>query len=154
MRHVLLALALAISAAAPAFADTPNVGASAGKTGVIYKDPDCQCCIKWVEHMANAGFTLEARDVSKSQLVREKVRLGLSLPQTSCHTAEIGGYVVEGHVPANDVKRFLVEKPDAIGLAVPRMPVGSPGMEVGDAKEPYDVLLVKKDGSTEVFAKH
>ena len=82
MRHGFLALALVISAAAPAFADTPNVG-KPGKTGVIYKDPDCQCCIKWVEHMAKAGFTLEARDVSKSQLVREKVRLGLSLPQAS-----------------------------------------------------------------------
>jgi hypothetical protein len=104
--------------------------------------------------MAKAGFALEARDVSKSQLVREKARLGLSLPQASCHTAEIGGYVVEGHVPANDVIRLLAEKPDAIGLAVPRMPVGSPGMEVGDTKEPYDVLLVKRDGSTEVFAKH
>ena len=154
MRHGLLALALAISAAAPAFADTPDVGTSARQTGIIYKDPDCQCCIKWVEHMAKAGFALEARDVSKSQLVREKVRLGLSLPQASCHTAEISGYVVEGHVPANDVKRLLAEKPDAIGLAVPRMPVGSPGMEVGDTKEPYDVLLVKKDGSTEVFAQH
>lgn len=154
MRLSLLPLALVVFAAAPAFADAPNAGASADKTGVIYKDADCQCCIKWVEHMAKAGFTLEARDVSRSQLVREKLRLGLPLPQASCHTAEIGGYVVEGHVPADDVKRLLAEKPDAIGLAVPRMPVGSPGMEVGDTKEPYDVLLVKRDGSTEVFAKH
>jgi hypothetical protein len=145
MRRNLIGLLLVLAAAGPAAGET---------SGVIYKDPDCQCCIKWVEHMARAGFVLEPRNVNKSQLVREKVRLGLSLPQASCHTAEIGGYVVEGHVPADDVKRLLAEKPDAIGLAVPRMPVGSPGMEVGDTKEPYEVLLIKKDGSTEVFAKH
>lgn len=154
MRKTILSIAFAIGAASPASAGAPGPVASDGKSGVIYKDPDCQCCVKWVEHMAKAGFTLQARDVSKSQLVREKVRLGLSLPQASCHTAEIGGYVVEGHVPADDVKRLLQEKPDAVGLAVPRMPAGSPGMEAGDTKEPYDVLLVKKDGSTEVFAKH
>jgi hypothetical protein len=72
----------------------------------------------------------------------------------SCHTAEVGGYFVEGHVPANDVLRLLKEKPDAKGITVPRMPIGSPGMEVGDEKEPYDVILVKKDGTTEVYASH
>jgi len=72
----------------------------------------------------------------------------------SCHTAKVGGYVVEGHVPAADVKRLLAEKPDAIGLTVPGMPLGSPGMEAGDRREPYEVLLVRRDGSTAVFARH
>jgi len=72
----------------------------------------------------------------------------------SCHTAKVGGYVVEGHVPAEDVKRLLAEKPDALGVSVPGMPIGSPGMEQGDTKEPYDVLLLRKDGTAEVYAKH
>lgn len=139
------AAALSLIVALPALAQT---------AGVVYKSPTCGCCEKWIEHMAKAGFSLAPRDMSSGELMRQKVRLGLSGPQASCHTAEIGGYVVEGHVPADDVKRLLTEKPDAIGLAVPDMPVGSPGMEAGDAKEPYDVLLVKKDGTTEVFAKH
>lgn len=85
MRRSLLALALFLVTAVPAAAEV---------AGVVYKDPDCHCCIKWVEHMARAGFALEARNVSKSQMVREKVRLGLSLPLAACHTAEIGGYVI------------------------------------------------------------
>lgn len=139
------AATLSLIVALPALAQT---------AGVVYKSPTCGCCEKWIEHMGKAGFSLAPRDMSSGELMRQKVRLGLSGPQASCHTAEIGGYVVEGHVPADDVKRLLTEKPDAIGLAVPDMPVGSPGMEAGDAKEPYDVLLVKKDGTTEVFAKH
>jgi hypothetical protein len=138
-------LVFALMLAGPAVAQT---------TGVVSKSPTCGCCVKWVEHMEKAGFSLAPRDMSSGELMRHKLKLGLSGPQASCHTAEIGGYVVEGHVPADDVKRLLAEKPDAIGLTVPDMPIGSPGMEVGDKKEPYDVLLVKKDGSTEVFAKH
>ncbi len=130
------------------------VPAAAQTTGVVYKSPTCGCCVKWVEHMEKAGFSLAPRDMATGELMRHKLKLGLSGPQASCHTAEIGGYVVEGHVPADDVKRLLAEKPDEIGLTVPDMPVGCPGMGVGDTKEPYDVLLIKKDGSTEVFAKH
>jgi hypothetical protein len=138
-------LVFALVLAGPAVAQT---------TGVVSKSPTCGCCVKWVEHMEKAGFSLAPRDMSSGELMRHKLKLGLSGPQASCHTAEIGGYVVEGHVPADDVKRLLAEKPDAIGLTVPDMPIGSPGMEAGDKKEPYDVLLIKKDGSTEVFAKH
>jgi hypothetical protein len=83
-----------------------------------------------------------------------KASLGLKPAQASCHTAVIDGYVIEGHVPADDVKRLLAEKPDAIGLAVPSMPAGSPGMETGGTSEPYDVLLVRKDGTSEVWARH
>lgn len=88
------------------------------------------------------------------QLNQMKRTFGLKREQFACHTAIIDGYVIEGHVPADDVKRLVAEKPDAVGLTVPGMPIGSPGMEVGDAKEPYKVLLVKKDGTTEVWAEH
>ncbi len=123
-------------------------------TGTVFKSPTCGCCVKWIEHMEANGFSLAPRDMSSKALMRHKVKVGLSGPQASCHTAEIGGYVVEGHVPASDVKRLLAEKPDAIGLTVPDMPVGSPGMEVGERKDPFDVLLIKRDGTTEVFASY
>lgn len=142
--------AVLLFAAAPVLAQSTP----ANQSGVVYKSPTCGCCEKWVEHMQKAGFSLAPRDMSTGELMRHKVKVGITGPQASCHTAEIGGYIVEGHVPADDVKRLLAEKPDAIGLAVPDMPIGSPGMESGDTKEPYDVLLIKQDGSTEVFAKH
>lgn len=144
MRRSIRAFILLGLAAAPAFA----------VDGVVYKSPTCHCCIKWVDYMQKSGITLAPREMSSGELMRQKVKLGISGAQASCHTAVIDGYVVEGHVPAEDVKRLLSEKPDAVGLSVPDMPVGSPGMEAGDTKEPYDVLLIKKDGSTEVFAKH
>jgi hypothetical protein len=88
------------------------------------------------------------------EIVQHKMRLGLSAPLFSCHTGEIEGYVVEGHVPPEDIRRLLAERPDAVGLSVPGMPVGSPGMEYGDNRDAYDVLLVRRDGSTEVFASY
>lgn len=144
MRQPLIALTLMLTAATAA-ADT---------TGVIYKSPTCGCCEKWVQHMQQNGFDLAPKDLSSGELMKQKLRLGITGAQASCHTAQISGYAIEGHVPASDVKRLLSERPDAIGLAVPDMPIGSPGMESGDTVEPYDVLLLKKDGTTEVFAKH
>lgn len=128
--------------------------AAQSTAGQIFKSATCDCCSKWMAHMVQNGFTLDAKDMATKDLQRLKGHLGLKLDQTSCHTAMIGGYVIEGHVPAADVKRLLAEKPFAVGLSVPGMPVGTPGMEVGDQKVPYDVLLIKKDGTTEVFAKH
>jgi hypothetical protein len=107
-----------------------------------------------MKHMQSAGHEVNAHNVGQDALSRIKRLAGLSEDLQSCHTAKIGGYVIEGHVPAEDIARLLIEKPDAIGLAVPNMPMGSPGMNFGPEKEPYDVLLVKRDGSTEVFAKH
>lgn len=104
--------------------------------------------------MAEAGITLSAKNVPKSVLTARKSALGITRETAACHTAEIGGYVIEGHVPAEDVKRLLAERPNAVGLAVPGMPIGSPGMETGSPSQPYAVLLIKKDGSTEVFARH
>lgn len=121
---------------------------------VVYKSPTCQCCSRWMEHMKAGGIELSAENVSPGELNRIKSGHGLKREQASCHTAIIQGYVIEGHVPAADVKRLLEEKPDAIGLAVPGMPVGSPGMEMGDEKDSFQVLLIRKDGSTEVWASY
>ena len=108
----------------------------------------------WVKHLEANGFAVTVNDADTSVLAALKRQAGISDKLASCHTAKIGGYVVEGHVPSSDIKRLVTERPDAIGLTVPGMPVGSPGMEQGDEFEPYDVLLMKKDGATEVFAKH
>lgn len=120
---------------------------------VVTKSATCGCCHLWVEHMQKAGFRVEVHDVENINLVKERV--GVPYGKGSCHTAEVGGYFVEGHVPAEDVKRLLAEKPDAKGLAVPGMPMGSPGMEVPDGRvQPYTVELVAHDGSTSPFARH
>lgn len=121
----------------------------------VAKTASCGCCGLWIEHLKTNGFSVTAENVAHGTLARLKQQAGLKNPELhSCHTAKVAGYVIEGHVPAADVKRLLAEKPDAIGLAVPGMPLGSPGMEAGDRREPYDVLLVKRDGSTAVFARH
>jgi hypothetical protein len=119
----------------------------------VYKSPTCGCCIKWVEHMREAGFEVTVNDVDNVQPV--KMRVGVPPGKGSCHTAEVGGYFLEGHVPASDVKRLLTQRPAAKGLAVPGMPLGSPGMEVPDGrKQPYDVELVANDGTTRRFSRH
>jgi len=120
----------------------------------VWRSPTCQCCGKWVEHLKESGFTVKVNGATPSMLNRLKHQAGIGKDLASCHTGKIGPYVIEGHVPAADIKRLLAERPDAIGLSVPGMPVGSPGMEQGDQREPYEVLLIKKDGTTEVFARH
>lgn len=117
----------------------------------VWKNPSCGCCGKWVEHMRTAGFTLKVKE--DENLTAVKRMAGIPDHLQSCHTARIGKYVIEGHVPASDVKRFLKMKPEGLGLVVPGMPSGSPGMENGE-HDPYDVLLLKKDGTTEVFSSH
>jgi len=120
---------------------------------IVYKSPTCGCCIKWVEHMRDAGFEVTVNDVDNVHPV--KMRVGVPPGKGSCHTAEVGGYFLEGHVPASDVKRLLTQRPAAKGLAVPAMPLGSPGMEVPDGrKQPYDVELVANDGTTSRFSRH
>lgn len=116
----------------------------------VYKSPTCKCCAKWVDHMRANGFTVNTNDVGNKE-ARE--RAGISTALGSCHTALVGGYAIEGHVPAQDIKRLLKERPRAIGLAVPGMPHGSPGME-GARSEPYNVLLIDKQGGTTVFSRH
>ena len=118
--------------------------AVATTTVEVYKSPTCGCCSKWVDHMRDHGFTVKTRDVGNKE-IREKV--GMSATLGSCHTALVNGYVMEGHIPAPDIIRFLREKPKALGLAVPDMPHGSPGME-GSRVDPYNVLLVKERNDT------
>jgi hypothetical protein len=117
----------------------------------VWKSPSCGCCKDWVRHLEANGFTVRTHDDGNTDA---RARLGMPLLYGSCHTASVGGYALEGHVPAREIRRLLSERPAAVGLAVPAMPVGSPGMdgpEYRGRKDPYDVLLVRKDGSSRVF---
>jgi hypothetical protein len=120
----------------------------------VWKSATCSCCKNWVKLLEANGFAVTVNAADPSTLERIKRHSGIGAKIASCHTAKIGDYVVEGHVPAPDIKRLVAERPDAVGLAVPGMPVGSPGMEQGAESEPYDVLLIKKDGTTEIFSRH
>ncbi|MEX0729695.1 MAG: DUF411 domain-containing protein [Aquisalimonadaceae bacterium] len=120
----------------------------------IYKTPTCGCCSAWVEHLANNGFTVDAVNVDQEQLNSIKQQAGVTRELASCHTAFIDGYVVEGHVPAQDIRRLVDEKPSIRGLSVPGMPVGSPGMEMGDRYDPFDVVGFDQQGSTSVFSSY
>ncbi|MFC4171571.1 DUF411 domain-containing protein [Microvirga sp. GCM10011540] len=141
----LAAAPLAVSALSVAVAETlPKM--------TVTKDPSCGCCGAWVEHARKAGFPVEV--IESPEVNRLKVRLGVPQALASCHTAEIGGYVIEGHVPADAIKRLLIERPQAKGLAVPGMPVGSPGMEVeGVENGTYDVVLFGPAGQ-KAFARY
>lgn len=120
---------------------------------MVYKTPTCNCCKLWVEHMEKAGFKVTVRNTPQMSPVIQK--FGVPATLGACHTASVGGYFVEGHVPASDVKRLLKEKPDALGITVPGMPLGSPGMEVPSGQtQPYTVTLVNKDGSLSIFSSH
>ncbi|MGY1519291.1 DUF411 domain-containing protein [Luteimonas sp. A482] len=119
----------------------------------VQKHPTCGCCSVWIEHVREAGFEVEARDVEDMAAVKDAA--GVPDAMASCHTAEVGGYFIEGHVPAADIARLLRERPAARGLAVPGMPLGSPGMEHPDGiAHPYAVMLVLEDGSTREFSSY
>lgn len=131
---------------------TPS-DASARPVVEVYKEATCGCCSKWVEHLQQAGF--EVRTTDTRELASFKARHGVPHHAESCHTALVAGYVVEGHVPASDIQRLLRERPAITGLAVPGMPIGSPGMEVpGTPAQAYDVIAFEKTGDTHVFARH
>lgn len=120
----------------------------------VWKDPNCGCCKDWVVHMEANGFDVKVHDIGNSA-VRKK--LGVPEKLGSCHTALVGGYAIEGHVPAREVHRLLKERPAAVGLSVPGMPVGSPGMDgkiYGDRKDPYDVVLISHNGSSRVYQSY
>jgi hypothetical protein len=119
---------------------------------VVYKNHHCDCCVKWVEYLEANRFTV--RVVNVDDLGKEKARVGIPKGKDACHTAEIEGYFIEGHVPADDIKRLIRAKPDAKGLTVPGMPIGSPGMEQGKRLDYYEVLLVDKAGNTSVFSRY
>ena len=120
----------------------------------VWKDPNCGCCKDWVAHMEASGFAVKVNDTGNSAM---RAKLGIPQQLGSCHTALVGGYAIEGHVPAADVRRLLKERPQAIGLSVPGMPVGSPGMDgpvYGGRKDPFDVVLVPKSGQPRVFSSY
>ena len=155
---ILLTTALVVGCSAPpetANGNLPAAGAAtadaAGKAllAVVYKSPTCGCCTKWVEHLQANGFQVEVRDTADVEPA--KARWGVPGQLGSCHTAKIGNYVFEGHVPADVIQRVLREKPDIAGVAVPGMPMGSPGMEGPYPADRYDVVSFTRDGGTAVY---
>lgn len=128
----------------------PGVPANATEV-TVYKSPTCGCCEKWIDHLEDNGFDVVSKDVRDLSAVKAAYAVAPRL--ASCHTALVDGYVVEGHVPAVDIKRLLAERPPVKGLAVPGMPMGSPGME-GPRNDPYDVVTFDGEGRTKVFARH
>ena len=146
------------STAREAAANVPASGSHAASLAAVdtlvmtvYKTPTCGCCRNWVDHVRENGFRATTTDVADVTPVKTTHKVPVDLQ--SCHTALIGGYVVEGHVPAEDIRRLLKERPDIIGIAVPGMPNGSPGMETGQVDK-YDVIAIGKDGSRRVWASH
>jgi len=143
-RRQCLQLGLALLAA-------PVIGAPASVSVEVWKDPNCGCCEDWVVHLKQAGFSVKVNDQGNDAA---RKRLGIPDALGSCHTGSVQGYALEGHVPVKDIRRLLREKPRAVGLAVPGMPVGSPGMDGAvykGRKDPFNVLLLAKDGSSTVF---
>lgn len=146
-RHLLCGLAAAaLAAQLPAHAASPLPPVE------VFKSPHCGCCGAWVDHLVAAGFSVKVTEVSDTTAARQ--RLGMPDAYGSCHTATVGGYVLEGHVPAAEVKRLLALRPKALGLAVPGMPPSSPGMDVPGRSDPYEVLLVQRRGPHTVFARY
>lgn len=143
MKSLRIALALVLLPVAAALAQgAPRVE--------VFKNASCGCCGGWVEHMRQSGFEVITHDVA--DVAAERKKLGMPERLGSCHSATVGSYVIEGHVPAADIRRLLKEKPNAVGLAVPGMVPSSPGM--AGPKTPYDTLLVGRDGATRVYASH
>ena len=117
----------------------------------VIKNPQCGCCTAWIKILIDKGFNVTSEDRSGSLLTEFKIESGVPNDMMSCHTAKIDGYFIEGHVPASDIKRLIADRPDALGLAVPAMPYGSPGMGPEDEREAYDVYIISADGKAEVF---
>ena len=151
-RRLALRLPLALVGAAVLAQPFRALAGSQPNQITVWKTPNCGCCKEWVTHLRQSGFEVVTHDVKDTAPVREK--FGLPVKFGSCHTARLGHYVVEGHVPALELRRLLREEPTALGLAVPGMPIGSPGMEVGDTRHAYDVLLILTDGSSRIYQSY
>ena len=150
MQRRSLLIGLSFTAAVPAWpvlaqvATLPNIE--------VFKSPYCDCCGAWVDHLRRAGFAVKVTSVDDTAAARK--RLGMPDDFGSCHSASVAGYALEGHVPAAEVRKLLALRPAAIGLAVPGMPVGSPGMEVGSRRDAYQVFLIDRGGRSSVFASY
>ncbi len=144
-------LAAVAAQASAASAPVPPGVQQATKAITVYKDPNCGCCSEWVKHLKQSGFVPTVRDMTDMTTVKRS--FGVPVALESCHTARIGRYTIEGHVPADLIAKLIKEQPTGTrGLAVPGMPVGSPGMEMGGRKDPYDVILFDAAGKTRVYA--
>lgn len=146
MKNSIIAASLAFSMAFPAIAE--NIAIDVKKTS------GCGCCLAWMEHLEENGFAPTGENMFAGLLIRFKIDSGVPQEMMSCHTALVDDYVIEGHVPAADIRRLLKEQPDAVGLSVPEMPLGSPGMDQSSWREAYDVFLIQNDGSTEVYSSY
>ena len=127
---------------------------SSGLSIHVLKDPNCGCCSAWIEILERDGFTVTTEASRGTLLMRYKSDNGIPQQMVSCHTGRVEGYMIEGHVPGADIRRLLRERPEAVGLAVPGMPYGSPGMGPESERQAYDVFLIRRDGSTEVFTRY
>ena len=150
-RRGLVLMLVGVALAAGPVAAQSTRGAAKKPHVVVYKSPTCGCCAKWAEHVNAAGFTSETTNMPDVSPI--KVKHGVPPQLASCHTSLVGGYVIEGHVPAEDIRRLLRERPAIVGLAAPGMPAGSPGMDIPNSP-PYQVLTFDKQGRTTVFATH
>ena len=126
----------------------------AGLATHVMKDPNCGCCSAWIQILENDGFAVTTEQSAGTALMRYKLDSGIPQEMASCHSARVEGYMIEGHVPVADIRRLLDERPDAVGLDVPGMPYGSPGMGPENEREAFEVFLIRGDGSTEVFTRY
>ncbi|TQE98928.1 MAG: DUF411 domain-containing protein [Spiribacter salinus] len=144
---------IAITLALPLMATGHNAFATDIEINVV-KTPTCGCCTAWVDHLKDRGFNVETRDVTHAELNNIKAKMDIGPGLASCHTAVVDNYFIEGHVHANEIRSLIEDAPNARGLTVPGMPIGSPGMEMGDERDAYETLLVKHDGATETYREH
>lgn len=154
-RRAMLRTMAGAAGAALAAAFLPSTAATSATRVSVWKSPTCGCCNDWIRHLQDHGFAVDAINVPDSRHVR--ARFGMPAKYASCHTALVEGYVVEGHVPAREIRKLLSERPAALGISVPGMPLGSPGMDgpsYRGMRDPYDVLLVQRDGSARPFATY
>jgi hypothetical protein len=146
-KTLLLCLALALPSA---YSAEPAPNAALDMT--VYRSPSCGCCGKWIAYMKQQGFNI--KEIQTEDMDSIKRKLGVPKALESCHTAVVDHYVVEGHVPAEDVRKLLLDKPKALGLAAPGMPMGSPGMEMGGRKDKFSILLFDQQGNADKFNEH
>lgn len=152
MRVLAVLVVVALPALMAACGKTPPPASAAPTAMTVHKSPSCGCCTKWMDHVTGQGLATEVQ--SAPDVLAVQKRLGVPEGLYSCHVAEVGGYLIVGHVPADDIKRLLKDKPAARGIAVPGMPVGSPGMEHDGHVQAYDTVLFQADGTTSLFARH
>lgn len=149
----LLTIAFVAIAMSILLVSEPSMAASSKSSEInVYRDPSCSCCGGWIDHLATKGF--QPTSIATSNMETLKQQYGVPEGLASCHTAVIDNYVIEGHVPAEDIKRLLAEKPNVAGIAVPGMPIGTPGMENGDRKDSFTVFSFDKQGKTAAFNRY